>query len=233
MGGSIRLQMGWCRIPPALVCALCMSHGMAAAQDPPGRVYVSGGVSSTYQEPLVASSAPPFAAPGGRTSSLLVGGGVFVSPRLSIDAELWRTGVMRSRQAGRHNTSEIATRQDWFVAVGLKAHVRRFSVFRVEPVAGIVFVGDKGTVSSFSGDARGYYPLAWNPGVMFGVDVRIGGRRVAIVPGIRFALTGVPHGDACTLGYSGQPICEDDQPRWEYLYPKWTNRPSLAIGVTF
>ena len=224
---------GWWRLKWFLLCVFLAGVGVSEAQEQPGTVYVTGGVSFSRQAVLPTSSPPPFAAPGGRTSGALVGGGVFVSPRLSLETEVWRTGVMRSRQSGRHNTSEVGTRQDWFVAAGVKVHVQRFSIFRVEPVAGIVFVGNEGTYSSFSGESRGYYPLAWNPGLMFGVDLRIGGGRIAFVPGVRFAFTGVPKGEDCFIGYSGQPLCRDDQLRWEYLYPKWTQRPSLSVGVTF
>ena len=73
---------------------------------------------------------------------------------------------MRARQAGRHDTSEVSTRRDWFVSFGLKAHLP--SVVRIEPVAGIVLVANEGTFSSFSGESSGYFPLAWNPGIMFG-----------------------------------------------------------------
>ena len=76
---------------------------------------------------------------------------------------------MRASQAGRHDTSEVSTRRDWFVSFGLKAHVP--SVVRIEPVAGIVLVGNEGTFSSFSGESSGYFPLAWNPGIVFGVII--------------------------------------------------------------
>ena len=139
---------------------------------------------------------------------------------------------MRSQQEGRHNTSEVATRQDWFVTVGLKAHFRPLSNVGIEPVAGAVLVGNEGTFSSFSGDDRGYFPLAWTPGLMFGVDLRIGGRRVAVVPGVRFAFTGAPNGERCVIGFSGQPLCGEGD-RWDYYYPQWTQRPSLSLRVKF
>lgn len=220
------------RITFFMLCAVMMNASLSAAQDPPGAVYVSGGVSLFHQAAIMAGSPPPFAAPGGTTVGAVFAGGVFLPRNLSLEADVSRTGVMRSRQEGRHNTSEVATRQDWFVNVGLKAHIRPLSYVGIEPVAGIVLIGTEGTFSSFSGDSRGYFPLAWTPGLMFGVDFRIGGRRVAVVPGVRFAFAGVPNGERCLIGYSGQPLCGEDE-RWDYYYPQWTQRPSLSLRVNF
>jgi hypothetical protein len=163
----------------------------------------------------------------------LVGGGVFLTPQLSVEVEASRTGVMRARQQGRHDTSEVSSRQDWFVSLGLKAHPWRSSSVRVEPIAGFALVGDEGTFSSFRGDRRGYFPRAWVPGVMFGLDVRIGGRRVAITPGLRFAFTGVPTGTECGIGVSGTAVCRDEAERWKYHHPRWTQRPAVALRVDF
>ena len=215
-----------------VMCVLMMSATLeTAAQESPGAVYVAAGVSFPHQAALEAGSPPPFAAPGGDTIGWLVGGGVYVSPRLSIEVDASRTGVMHARQAGRSNTSEVSTRRDWFVSFGLKGHLP--SAVHIEPVAGIVLVGNEGTFSSFSGESRGYFSLAWNPGIMFGADFRIGGRRLAFVPGLRFAFTGVPNGERCIISFSGQPLCSEGEPRWEWHYPRWTLLPSLALGVTF
>ena len=215
-----------------VMCALMMSATLeAAAQESQGAVYVAAGVTFPHQAALEAGSPPPFAAPGGNTVGWLVGGGVFLSPRLSIEVEASRTGVMRTSQAGRHNTSEVSTRRDWLVFFGLKAHLP--SAVRIEPVAGIALVGNEGTFSSFSGESRGYFPLAWNPGIVFGADFRIGGRHLAFVPGFRFVFTGVPKGTQCFIGFSGEPLCSEEVPRWEFHYPRWTHRPSVALGVHF
>jgi hypothetical protein len=215
------------------MCALMLTAALeAAAQESRGVVYVAAGMSFPHQAALQAGSPPPFAAPGGNTVGWLVGGGVFLSPRLSIEVEASRTGEMRARETGRHETSEVSTRRDRFVSFGLKAHLPPSAV-HVEPVAGIVLVGNEGTFSSFSGDFRGYFPLAWNPGIVFGADFRIGGRHLAVVPGLRFVFTGVPNGTTCIIGFSGQPLCARQEPRWEGPYPQWTQRPSVTLGVNF
>jgi hypothetical protein len=215
-----------------LMCALMMTATLeAAAQESRGVVYVAAGMSFPHQAALQAGSPPPFAAPGGSTVGWLVGGGVFLSPRLSIEVDVSRTGVMRAREAGRHDTSEVSTRRDRFVSFGLKAHLP--SAVHVEPVAGIVLVGNEGTFSSLSGDFRGYFPLAWNPGIVFGADFRIGGRHLAFVPGLRFMFSGVPNGTQCIIGFSGEPLCGQREPRWQGQYPRWTQRPSVTLGVNF
>jgi hypothetical protein len=218
-----------------LTCALIVGAWVeaAAAQGSPGSVYVTAGVSFPHQAALQAGSPPPFAAPGGSTVGWLVGGGVFLTSQLSIEVDASRTGVMRARQQGRHDTSEMSSRRDRFLLLGLKAHPWRSSNFRVEPIAGIVLVGDEGTFSSFSGDRRGYFPLAWIPGVMFGMDFRIGGRHLAFTPGIRFAFTGVPSGAGCDIAFSGTPVCREEAERWQYHHPRWTQRPAVALSVNF
>jgi hypothetical protein len=218
-----------------LTCALIVSVWVeaAAAQGSPGSVYVIAGASFPHQAALQTGSPPPFAAPGGSTVGWLVGGGVFLTSQLSFEVEASRTGVMRASQRGRHDTSEVSSRRDRFLFFGLKAHPWRSSNFRVEPTAGIVLVGDEGTFSSFSGDRRGYFPLAWVPGVMFGMNFRIGGRRLAFIPGLRFAFTGVPRGAECDISFSGTPVCREGAERWQYHHPRWTQRPDVALSVNF
>jgi hypothetical protein len=127
----------------------------------------------------------------------------------------------------------VSSRRDWFLSFALKAHPRRRSKFHAEPVAGLVLVGDEGTFSSFSGDSRGYFSLDWVPGLVFGVDFHIGGRRLAFTPGLRFAFTGVPTGAQCQVNSSGSPVCQEGVERWEWYHPRWTHRPSAALRVNF
>jgi len=220
-----------------LACALIVSGwaGAAAAQQSPGDIYVAAGVSFPHQPAPVIQSAPPFPAPGGLTVGWLVGGGVFVSSKLSLEVEASRTGTMHASHTGRHDTSEVSTRRDWFLSFGVKAHVGDASGFRLEPIAGVVLVGDEGTYENGLGASsyRGYHPLDWVAGVLFGVDFRIGGRRLAFTPGLRFAFAGVPTGVDCLILRSGEAECRDDAERWKYGHPRWTYRPSVALRVDF
>lgn len=112
----------------------------APAQEAVGSVYVTAGVSFPTQPPVPAGSPPPFSAPGGSTAGWLVGGGVFVSPRLSIEGELSSTGVMRSREWGRYDILVVDERRDRMVSFGVKGHLAWRSAVRVEPVGGIVLI---------------------------------------------------------------------------------------------
>jgi hypothetical protein len=53
-------------------------------------------------------------------------------------------------------------------------------------------------------------------GAMAGADLRVGWRHVAFLAGFRFYLSGEP-----------------DATNWDYNYPGWTIRPSLAITAGF
>ena len=219
------------------ICALIVGAWVeaAVAQQSAGDVYVTAGASVPHQRALEAPSAPPFAAPAGTTVGWLAGGGIFVSPTLSVEAEVSPTGTMHASQSGRHATSEVSTRRDWIVSLGLKKHLWQAATVGLEPIAGVVLLGDEGTYVAGLGasSSRGYYPLVWVPGVMFGADIRIGRDRVAFIAGLRFAYTAVPTGSDCVMTFSGRPECFGDGQRWQYHHPQWTQRPSAALRVSF
>ena len=219
------------------MCALIVSVWVdaAAAQQSAGDPYAIAGVSFPHQAALDPGSAPPFPAPGGTTVGWLVGGGIALPAELSLEVELSRTGTMHSSHRGRHDTREVGTRRDWFLSFGLKRHYRRSSTFRLEPIGGIVLLGDEGTYEASLGSSsyRGYYPLDWVLGVMVGLDLRVGGSRVAITPGFRLAFTGVPTGRDCFITRSSEADCREGAQRWKYLHPQWTQRPSVALRVAF
>ena len=190
------------------------------AQERPGSIYVTGGVVAPYQTDQTGAS--NFGAPGGRTASWLVGVGVFVSPRLSIESETWSTGVMSSVQSFRGSWLESARGPDRFVSFALKGHIPLFKAVRLEPVGGFVLLLPADISAT-------YYDIEGKPsprsttnrdthiGVMFGGDLRIGGRHIAVVPSLRFAIAG---GGAASSPYPAG-------------YPSWTQRPSLSLMVSF
>jgi hypothetical protein len=220
----------------ACVIIVLACANAAYAQQSAGDIYATVGVSLPYQAELDSPSAPPFPAPGGMTVGWLAGGGVFLPSAFSLEVELSRTGTMTSSHTGRHDTGESATRRDWFLSIGLKKHVDLSPTFGVEPIAGLALAGDEGTYeatfrSTFS--HRGYYPIDWVTGVMFGADFRIGSGRVAFTPGFRVAFTGVPTGQDCLILPSGGSECRDEAQRWEFRHPRWTLRPAAALRVVF
>jgi hypothetical protein len=231
------------------ICGLlgCLATD-GSAQDRAGSVYVSAGASVPHQAEPGGVTVPPFAAAGGSTVRWLVGGGVFVSPRLSIEGDVSGTGVMESTQSGR-GFEESSERRERVVSLGLKHHLPLGSVVRVAPVAGVVLVDGRvsfqgsrfvtrpsgtGFITERVPTEQGHVDFDWNVGVMFGVDVRIGGERFAIVPGVRLAFTGVPDGSRCVIGFAGDTICSPrEKAYFSGYYPRWTERPSVSLAVSF
>jgi hypothetical protein len=220
-----------------------------SAQDPVGSVYAIAGVSFPHQAaPDPGLTRPPFSAPGGSTIGWLVGGGVFVSPGLSLEGEFSTTGLMKSEQSGR-GFRESSERRARFISVGLKAHLPLGSVIAVAPIGGLVLVhGDvpyedfrvqtrpsgTGVITELVPSGRGHVDLDWNLGLMFGGDVRIGGQRFAVVAGLRFAFTDVPEGSNCVIAFAGDEICSERQEVYfPGYYPRWTQRPSVSLAVNF
>jgi hypothetical protein len=233
------------------ICMLFMWLGTeGSAQQRVGSVYATAGVSFPRQAaPDPDLTRPPFSAPGGSTVGWLVGGGVFVSPGLSLEGEFSSTGLMKSQQSGR-GFMESSERRDRFVSVGLKAHLPLLgSVIAVEPIGGLVLVHGRvsyedfrvqarpsgtGVITELVPSGRGHVDLDWNPGLMFGGDVRIGGQRFAVVAGLRFAFTDVPEGSNCVIGFAGDEICSDrEEVYFPGYYPRWTQRPSVSLAVNF
>jgi hypothetical protein len=229
-----------------LACGVLVLAADVAAQDR-GAVYVNAGGSFPHQAAPGGGTKPPFAAPGGNTIGWLVGGGVFLSPKMSIEGELSSTGVMKSTQSGR-DFVEVASRRDRFVSLGVKGHVPSRTGVRVEPVGGIVLTlpGDASMDTSqyrptpsgpqLVSSTIGYADLARHLGFMFGADVRIGGRHLALVPGVRIAYTNVTHGTSYVRGFSGDLINLGDRDMSSIFdggYPKWTQRATLSLNMDF
>ena len=206
------------RVATCVLLVMIGSLADASAQESPGAVYIKGGVSFPSQTSKRTSSPPPFNAPAGDTVSWLLGGGVFLSRAISAEFEVSRTGVMTSQEQGRHFTSESGWRQDRFASLGVKVHFRWLPGVRVEPTAGLVLTRSKEAVSpNLAADQRpAWSPAMWHPGLMLGADLRIGGRHVAFLPGVRVYVS-----------------LEPNATQWDVNYPGTTLRPSLAISAGF
>jgi hypothetical protein len=217
-----------------VVCGVLAIVADAFAQEDRGSVYLNAGGAFPHQAAPGGGTKPPFSAPGGNTIGWLVSGGVFVSPRVSIEGELSSTGVMKSTQSGR-GFVQVGERRDRFVSLGVKGHVPLRTAVRVEPVGGMVFIlpGDV----TLTGSQPGYADLASSLGFMFGADLRIGGRHLAVVPGLRIAYTNVTRGTRYVTAFSGDLISplgdQDISNIFGGGYPKWTQRASLSLGMNF
>jgi len=205
-----------------------------------GSPYVFGGLAAVHQDgPSGESPQTYVTAPGGTTMGWLVGGGVFVTRHVAIDAEVSSTGWMTAREPSRYGYTYNEERRDRFVTVGA-----RFAwgggAATVEPVAGVVFTKaeaytqadrDLSLVSPQPGVEVGpriRHDLDTGVGIMAGADVRIGGRRVAVLPTFRIMQTGI-----------GEGRFGEDAPSREIGaiypggYPGWTLRAGVAIRVDF
>lgn len=152
---------------------------------------------------------------------------------------------MRSRQEGRGGSVQVSDRRDRFVSLGLKGHLLVHRLVFVEPVGGVVLIlpGDTAMQTSqfTTSGALTRSQLEWadlkpDIGLMFGADLRIGGRHVAVVPGLRIAYTNVSDGTRYLTGFRGDTLSFGEEPVSRIFqggYPKWTSRPSLSIRVDF
>ena len=172
---------------------------------------------------------------------------MFLSPKMSIEGELSSTGLMTSMQSGR-DFVEVASRRDRFVSLGVKGHVPSRTGVRVEPVGGVVLtLHEDASVDTSQyrptpsgrelvSSTIGYADLAWHLGFMFGADLRIGGRHLAFVPGVRIAYTNVTHGTSYVRGFSGDLVNLGDRDMSSIFgggYPKWTQRATLSLSMSF
>ena len=139
---------------------------------------------------------------------------------------------MRSRQQGRSGSIVLGERRARFVSMSVKGRYAAGRSVLLEPLAGVLFA--KGNESSVyqGSNLPETLALSWHPGLTFGIDVPVGSARVAVVPGIRFAFTGIPGGEACLTGFAGQLICQDrERAYYPGHYPRWTQRPSISLRL--
>lgn len=217
--------------------ALFLAPIAAAAQDA-GTIYVTGGLTVPYQSGAQGESPQTYsAASGGFSIGFLVGAGVFVTPRVAIEGEWSRTGVMTSTQPSRYNETFNDRRVDRFLAFAARFPIGNAPI-RVEPVGGIVITFPEASTQRdrvpFSGpptvehEPVVEHELNTHLGFTAGCDASIGNARVAIVPSFRFSDTAVTSGR-----YT------DDSPEREIGaiypggYPHWTYRGAVSVRIVF
>jgi hypothetical protein len=221
--------------------AVLCSTAIGFAQDRPGSVYVIAGVAQPRQSGPTGEQYKTYVvAPGGTTWGWLVGGGIFVARTVSIEAEWSGTGVMASREPSRYGMTFDEERQDRFLSFAVRFSFRSRARVRIEPVIGLVATYPKAWSQTeyymhwqtpeqvLVKEPRLEHHLDTTVGPLFGCDVRLGSRHVALVPSFRISDTGVSHG-----------VYSDTAPPREIAaiypggYPKWTIRSSLGVRVDF
>jgi hypothetical protein len=207
---------------------------VAFAQENRGAVYLFGGIAVPYQSGVSGETDVTYVtAPGGTTVGWSVGGGVFVSPVLSLESEMLSTGMMTAREPSRYFFTYNEERRDRFIGGNIRFHLSSRSPVHLEPVAGLCLIHHQGWVTTerqvflpqehIEIDPRFEKNLPDSLGLTLGTDLRIGGRRFAVMPSFRFVrqIYGGEEGDF-TLGsnYPGG-------------YPRNTFSGGLAARIDF
>jgi hypothetical protein len=168
-----------------------------------------------------------------------VGGGLYLTPHLAVDAELSSTGWMTASEPSRYGYTYNEERRDRFFTLGARFAIPAGAV-SIEPVAGIVLTKsdawtqadrDLSQVSPFPGievGPRVEHRLDIGVGVMAGADVRIGGRHFAVQPSFRWMQTAIDSGEF----FEGAPPREISA-IYPGGYPGWTLRGGVALRVDF
>ena len=150
---------------------------------------------------------------------------MFVARHVSIEGEWSWSGMMTAREPARYGLTYIEERRDRMLGVMVRIHTRPAGSIDVEPVAGMAAVAhDRWSTTETNrpwlppgqdveSDRRIRYDTVTGAAFVGGVDVRIGGGRVAVVPGFRFRA--VTRGEDLMADYPGG-------------FPRWT----IGGGVT-
>lgn len=180
----------------ALVLAFA---GRAAAQERPGSLYLQGGVAAVRQAGAAGGEPQIYiAAPGGTAVGWSVAGGVFAARCLSVEVEWSETGRFSAREPGRYGMTYNEERRDRALGLLFRLHLRPGRRVDIEPLAGIGAIWhDRWSQTetyrphlppnqALSVAPRVRFPTLQSTAVLGGVDVRVGGRHVALVPSLPF-----------------------------------------------
>lgn len=214
----------------AAALSLAASRGVAG-QERPGAVYVLGGVTIGHQDGAEDGASQIYVtAPGGTTAGWTAAAGVFLAPHLSVEGEWSWSGVMSAREPARYGLTYVEERRDRSLGVVVRMHLRPAARVDVEPVAGVSAVAhDRWSTTETSrpwlppGESvevgpRIRYDSVTGAAFACGVEVPIGGRRAAVVPGFR--VRAVTRGDDLMAYYPGG-------------YPRWTVGGGVSARVVF
>jgi len=207
--------------------AAAIAPALAIAQERPWSVYVAGAACGPRESgPNGEISTTYLTAPGGFTAGWAVTAGLFVSPRVSVEAEWSATGIMRATEHSRYDQTYHERRRDNLLSVNLRLHFRPRRL-DIEPVVGFDMVDAERWSTVEYVPSWDPVPRSWSShehlttvaGFSFGLDWRIGGRHFAVVPSIRAHVTFRGDGGFDTYPGAGLPV--------------WTVSPSIGIRYGF
>ena len=215
----------------ALVATLTLTGRHAWAQQRPSSLYAMAGIAFPQQEGLTGEASQTYVtAPGGATEGWMVAAGVFVAHGLSLEGEVSSTGVMKAREPSRYGMTFNEERRDRFFAVNVRFHIASNGRVRLEPLVGLVMVRhERWSQTEYSRywatpeqevvvGPRVRQDLPTRAGLTAGIDLRVGGRRLAFMPSFRIRFAGV--GEEIVSAYPGG-------------FPRWTVSPGVSARVDF
>ncbi len=218
-------------LPVILLGLITIAATPARAQERPGAVYVTGAVTVVHEDGLTGESSQVYVtAPGGTTRGWSVGAGVFVTDYFSVEGELASTGLMTAREPSRYFTTFNEERRDRIAAINARWHLLRSRLADLEPVVGVAFVRRYSwsrteydrpylTPPRTETGERMENPVEVQAGVGGGVDLRLGGRHLAVLPSFRvYYIASEP---ADTSSYPGGAPS------------RWIVQSGVAVRVTF
>jgi hypothetical protein len=203
----------------------------AEAQERAGSVYVAAGATAVHQDGAKDGDLQIYiTAPGGTTLGWLVTGGVFAGSRVSVEGEWSSTGMMSAREPARYDQTYHEERRDWLLGANVRFHTRPGRRVDIEPLAGVAAV--RHDRWSRTETYRWYMPpdqaLTVGPRIRYdtitgvalvtGVDLRVGGRHLALVPSLRVRV--VTRGEGIESEYPGG-------------FPKWSVSGGVLARIDF
>jgi hypothetical protein len=208
-----------------------LSAQPVSAQERPWSVYLIAGATAVRQSGADDGQSQIYiTAPGGTVPGLSVAAGVFVAARISIEGECSTTRIMRASEPARYGLTYIEERRDRLFGALVRVHTRPGRRVDIEPVAGVAAVrhdrwSQTLTLRSWlpAGQAtdvgpRIRYETLTGLAATVGIDLRIGGPHVALVPSLR-ARAGT-RGEKIEAYYPGG-------------YPRWAVVAGVSARVDF
>ncbi len=215
----------------ALVATLILTGRYAGAQQRLNSSYVMAGIAFPRQEGVTGEQSQIYvAAPGGATVGWMAAAGVFVARGLSLEGELSSTSVMRAREPSRYGMTYNEERRDRFFAANVRFHIPAGVGVRLEPLVGLVLIKhERWSQTEYTRywaapgqevvvGPRVRQDLPSRAGLTAGIDLRMGGRRMAVVPSLRIRIAGT--GEEILSAYPGG-------------FPRWTISPGVSARVDF
>lgn len=180
-------------------CAgLLLTSHFAQAQPVSARGYLQGGVVFHEQSGVTGEVRELYVtAPGGWTTGWTVAAGFHLAELVSLEGEFAVTGLMTARESSRYDITYNEERRDLFFGANIRVHAQRPSRLQVEPVIGAALIRHQawsqneyarytGTLpATVTIDPRVAKGLPMSLGLTAGLDGRIGGPRIAVVPSFR------------------------------------------------